>query len=98
VFPPKSAVFLYCVSNVQLYPKLPQLATKKMAGYIGQLGEFQESKGDFESYMERLGQWAELNAIGEDKKGNVLLSLMGPNPYKLLKDIILPVKTKRKII
>lgn len=67
-----------------------------MAGYIGQLGEFNEAKEDFESYVERLDQWSELNGIDSTKKANVLLSVIGPTSYKLLKDILTPEKPKDK--
>ena len=44
-----------------------------MAIYIGHIGEFNEIAEDFESYVERMDQWAELNCVGEEKKAGMLL-------------------------
>ena len=67
-----------------------------MATYIGHIGEFNETAEDFESYVERMDQWAELNGVGEEKKAGMLLPMVGANAYILVKDILTPEKPKDK--
>ena len=56
---------------------------------------FNETAEDFENYVERMDQWAELNGV-EEKKVGMLLSVVGTNAYRLLKDILTPEKPKDK--
>ena len=47
-------------------------------------------------YVERTEQFFIVNSIGEDKKVAVLLSSMGPETYRVLSDLLYPVKPKEK--
>ena len=64
-------------------------------GYI----YFNETAEDFESDVERMDQWqwAELNGV-EEKKAGMLLSVVGTNANRLLKDILTPETPKDKTI
>ncbi|KAK0144151.1 hypothetical protein N1851_017503 [Merluccius polli] len=66
-----------------------------MAVFIGNLGEYKEGQEDFESYTERFEQWMIVNEVGEDKKANVFLSVMGAEAYALLKNLCIPDKPSR---
>ena len=52
--------------------------------------------GHIDEYVERMDQWAEINGVGEEKKAGMLLSMVGANAYRLLKDILTPDKPKDK--
>ena len=68
-----------------------------MATYIIHiLGDFNENVEDFDSYVEQMDQWAELNGVGEEKKAGMLLSMVGANDYSLLKDILTSEKPTDK--
>ena len=68
-----------------------------MAAYIGQiLDDFNKNAEDFDSYVEQMDQWAELNGVGEEKKAGMLPSMVGANEYRLLKDILTSEKPKDK--
>ena len=62
---------------------------------IGRINEYNENE-DFESYLERFEFWLEANNIDEAKKAATFLAVVGPKPYKLLKNLIAPAKPKDK--
>ena len=68
--------------------------TRIMATYIGHIGESNETAEDFESYVKRMDQWAELSGVGEETKAGMLLSMVGANAYRLLKGFLTPEKPK----
>ena len=54
----------------------------EMAGVLGRLHEFDATLEPWEHYVERLGQFLDVNGITNiDKKRSVLLSPIGPAPY-----------------
>ena len=65
-----------------------------MAGVLGRLREFDATLELWEQYVERLGHILDANGI--DKKRSILLSTIGPAPYKLLTSLISPNKPGEK--
>ena len=63
---------------------------------IGNVSEFSESREDFEAYMERLTAWFEANDIADDKKSSVFLAVVGPEAYKILRNLTAPDKPSTK--
>lgn len=63
-----------------------------MAFQIGSIGEYKESEEDFESYLERFEQWIIANTVHADKKVSAFLSTIGPDAYRLLKNLTAPTK------
>ncbi|KAL0151789.1 hypothetical protein M9458_052940 [Cirrhinus mrigala] len=59
---------------------------------IGRVPEFDSTKEDFDTYLERFEHWIAANEIDSGKKGNVFLSVLGPVEYGLLKSLVEPVK------
>ena len=47
-------------------------------------------------YVERMEQFFIVNSVGEDKKVAVLLNSIGPETYRVLSDLLYPVKPKEK--
>lgn len=62
-------------------------------GSIGTVSEF-EGTDDWKLYQERLKQYFLANAIEEGRKVPVLLSVVGLNTYKIIKDLSDPVLPK----
>lgn len=63
-----------------------------MATY-GKLTAFDPDLEDWELYVERLGHYFKANAITEpEKKSSILLSVCGPKTYKLIRNLLAPVK------
>ena len=68
-----------------------------MAGVLGRLREFDAMLEPWHQYVERLGHFLDANRITDiDKKRSVLLSAIGPVPYKLLTSLISPQKPGEK--
>ena len=63
---------------------------------IGQIGEYVESKEDFECYIERIEQFFEANQIAEGKQVAVLLTVIGAPTYTLLKSLLAPERPSSK--
>lgn len=59
---------------------------------IGSIGEYKESSEDFESYLGRFEQWIIANAVPADKMVSALLSTIGPEAHRLLKNLTSPTK------
>ena len=55
---------------------------------IGQIGEYVESKEEFECYNERVKQFFEASQIAEDKQVAVLFTVTGAPTYGLLKSLL----------
>ena len=77
-----------------------------MATHIGHIGEFNETAGaeDFESYVERMDQCqchgmggVKFFAFGEERKADTLLSMVGANAYRLLKECGLTTLETRRL-
>ena len=67
-----------------------------MGCFVGHIGEYEEKKEDFASYQERLEQWMMLNKVTDDQKCGCLISIMGADTYKLLKNILHPSKPSER--
>uniref|UniRef100_UPI00358E58B7 uncharacterized protein n=1 Tax=Myxine glutinosa TaxID=7769 RepID=UPI00358E58B7 len=64
---------------------------------IGKMGEFCEEKEDWSQYMERLEFFFTANGIeGEERKRAVLLTVIGPAAFGLLKRLVEPRKVGRE--
>ena len=78
------------IQKIKEYKETEQL-TVKMAT-IGRVPEFEATKEDFDSYLERFERWLAANEIKDGKKADVFLSVLGPTEYGLLKGLIEPMK------
>ena len=68
-----------------------------MAATFGRIDEFEEGKEGWSLYVERLEHFFIANDVdSEEKKRSILLSVMGPNAYKLLRSLISPTKPAEK--
>ena len=64
-----------------------------MAATFGRIDEFEEGKEDWTQYIERLEHFFVANSVTDnDKKRSILLTVMGPSAYKLLRSLISPAK------
>ena len=55
-----------------------------------------EGKEEWSQYAERLDHFLSANAIADEKKKDVFLSVIGPQTYKLLKSLVAPAKPGEK--
>ena len=69
-----------------------------MGCFVGHIGEYEENKEDLASYQEILEQWMMLNKITVDQKCGCLISIMGADTYKLLKNLLHPSKPSEKTL
>ena len=64
-----------------------------MAGLIGAVGKFDAEKEEWTQYAERLSHFFEANLIvDEERKKALLLTMMGPSAFKLLRNLLSPAK------
>ena len=64
-----------------------------MAALLGKAEEFDSAKEEWSQYVERLGYFFVANGItAADKKRAVLLAVVGPATYKVLRNLISPTK------
>ena len=61
-----------------------------MAAVIGNLGPFDEKSEKFSDYADRFEAYLAANDIDDDRKVNVFLAVIGPDAYKLLKNLCDP--------
>uniref|UniRef100_A0A1B6L0V9 RNA-directed DNA polymerase n=1 Tax=Graphocephala atropunctata TaxID=36148 RepID=A0A1B6L0V9_9HEMI len=57
--------------------------------FLGNIKEFDESD-DIELYLERLHQYFKANSVKDDAKAPILLTLIGPKPYGVLRNLVSP--------
>ena len=68
-----------------------------MTATFGHIDEFEEGKEDWIQYVERLEHFFGANNVSTDaKKCSILLSVMGPSAYKLLRSLVSPDKPGEK--
>ena len=68
-----------------------------MAGLFGDIAEFNKSSDDWESYHERLEFYFAANEVDDDgKKKAILLSSVGSDTYKLVRNLVSPSSPKDK--
>ena len=60
-----------------------------MAVY-GNIGIFDEEKELFEDYIDRCDAFMEVNNVAEAKRANLFMATIGPESYKLLKNLCQP--------
>ena len=58
-----------------------------MAAPLGNLGPFDEKSEKFSDYAERFEAYVVVNDVDDDKKVNVFPTVIGPDAYKLLKNL-----------
>ena len=66
-----------------------------MASY-GHIEEFEPGKDDIETYLERVDLYFSANAIADDRKVALFLTVMGPKSYNVLSNLLAPEKPKSK--
>ncbi|XP_054283502.1 uncharacterized protein LOC129000566 [Macrosteles quadrilineatus] len=57
--------------------------------FLGHIKEFEESD-DIELYLERVDQYFKANSVKDATKAPILLTLIGPKPYGVLKNLVAP--------
>ena len=68
-----------------------------MAAHFGKIGEFDEKQEEWTQYVERLEHFYAANEIDNaDKKRAILLTVIGPTAYKLLRNLVAPAKPGEK--
>ena len=68
-----------------------------MAAHFGKIGEFDEKQEEWTQYVERLDHFYAANEIDNaDKKRAILLTVIGPTAYKLLRNLVAPAKPGEK--
>ena len=68
----------------------------KMAALIGNIGAFDEKSEKFSDYADRFEAYVAANDIDNEKKVNVFLAVIGPDAYKLLKNLCDPENPNTK--
>ena len=63
---------------------------------VGSISEFDSGSEDWPTYIERVELYCIANDIIEEKKVSVLLSVMGPKTYGLLRSLLTPEKPADK--
>ena len=62
----------------------------EIAALISNIGPFDEKSEKFSDYADRFEAYVAANDIDNDKKVNVFLAVIGPDAYKLLKNLCDP--------
>ena len=65
-------------------------------GLIGKIDPFDESIEPWDSYVERFEHYMTINEIGEEKKVQSFLCLIGGKLYSTLRDLTFPDKPATK--
>ena len=68
----------------------------RMAAIIGNIGPFDEKSEKFSDYADRFEAYVAANDIDNDKKVNVFPAVIGPDAYKLLKNLCYPENPSTK--
>lgn len=64
---------------------------------FGQVNEYNENVESWTQYSERIAQYFLANDIADEtKKRAILLTVIGPNTYGLLRNLLSPVKPTEK--
>ena len=64
--------------------------------YLGNVGEFNKHKEEWQLYVYRLEQFFAANDIANEKKVPLMLSVTGAETFRLLNDLVFPAKLKTK--
>ena len=65
-------------------------------GCFGQIGEFKPDEERVSAYLERMQLFFVPNSIAENKQVAMLLSVVSPKAYALLRDLLAPSKPQHK--
>ena len=63
---------------------------------FGRIEEFSPEKETISNYLERVEIFFQTNAIADEKKVPVFLSIVGGNIYALLRSLLSPTKPQEK--
>ena len=73
-----------------------ELIVATRMSYLGNVGEFNKDKEEWQLYVDRLEQFFTANGIAKEKKVPLMLSVIGTETYRLLNDLVFPAKPKTK--
>ena len=73
-----------------------EVTQNKAMNSIGKLEEFDERRGDWTAYIERVEQYFLANDVDDEKKVPVLLTVIGGKTYSLLRTLTSPDKPSTK--
>lgn len=65
-------------------------------GQVGSIGEFVPEVENVAAYLERLQLYITANSISEEKTVSVLLTVVGPKVYSLLRSLVAPALPQEK--
>ena len=92
---------LYC--SLRRYPRWGYYKTFGdevgigMAAVLGKVEQYDPELEEWPQYVERLEYFFEANGITDaEKKRSVFLSVVGPSPFKLLRNLVSPAKLSEK--
>ena len=63
---------------------------------VGRIGEYDPQSESITTYLERLALYMEANGVADDKKVAVLLTVIGPKTYGILKSLLSPTLSQDK--
>ena len=64
--------------------------------FIGQIAEFDENLGTFDSYSERVRMFLTVNKVADELKTPAFLSIVGAKTFGLVKSLVTPDKVEDK--
>ena len=68
-----------------------------MAAHFGKIGEFDEKQEEWTQYVEQLEHFYAANEIDNaDKERAILLTVIGPTAYKLLRNLVAQLSRERR--
>lgn len=73
---------------------MPLESTGSSGRVLGHIAEFDKSREEFEDYKERLESYLKVNKVEEAEKVDLLITLIGPDTFHLLKRLCVPAKPK----
>ena len=68
----------------------------RMAAHFGKIGKFDEKQEEWTQYVERLDHFFANEIAKAGKKRAILLTVIGPMAYKLLRNLVAPAKPGEK--
>ena len=67
-----------------------------VAAHLGRIGEFDPQTESVTTYLERLALFMDANEVADERKVAVLLTVIGPKVYGVLKSLLSPTAPKDK--
>ena len=96
IYPLSSLVIFFRIQNWRRGWDPKSRPRVKMAALIGNIGAFDEKSEKFSDYADRFEAYVAANDIDIEKKVNVFLAVIGPDSYKLLKNLCDPENPNTK--